>query len=68
MPSHPSRLLLPGLVPNKKPITSKEITVKFRLKKLFIPVIAFIALLAVFGYFIFKGGRELLEIKVGGIQ
>ncbi|TET42165.1 MAG: serine/threonine protein kinase, partial [Elusimicrobia bacterium] len=33
------------VVPKRKPITSKEITVTFRLKKLFIPVFVFVALI-----------------------
>jgi serine/threonine protein kinase len=56
------------IVPKRKSITSKEITVKFGLKKLFIPVSVFIAFLAVGGYFLFRGGRELLNIKVGHTQ
>ena len=35
------------VIPKKKPITSKEITVKFGLKKLFIPALVFIAIIIV---------------------
>jgi serine/threonine protein kinase/Tol biopolymer transport system component len=35
------------IIPKRKPITSREITVKFSLKKLFIPALAFVAIIAV---------------------
>jgi Tol biopolymer transport system component/predicted Ser/Thr protein kinase len=53
------------IVPKRKPITSKEITVQFRLKKLFIPVLVCIILLAVVGYFLFRGKGKVLDIKIG---
>ena len=52
------------IVPKKKPLTSKEITIKFGMKKLIVPMVAFVALLAVVGYFLFRGGREPLKIEI----
>jgi len=56
------------IIPKRKPITSKEITVKLGLKKLFIPALVFIALLIVFGYFLFRSGPKPVDIKVGRTQ
>jgi len=35
------------VIPKRKPLTSREITVKFSLKKLFMPALAFVAIIAV---------------------
>ncbi len=35
------------VIPKRKPLTSREITVKFSLRKLFIPALAFVAIIAV---------------------
>ncbi len=56
------------IIPKRKPITSKEITVKLGLKKLFIPTLVFVALLIVIGYFLFRSGPKLVEFKVGRTQ
>jgi len=56
------------IVSEKKPLTSKEITVKFRLKKLFVPASVFIVILAVGGYFLFRSSGGPLNIKVGHTQ
>ncbi|NIM91497.1 MAG: protein kinase [Candidatus Aminicenantes bacterium] len=53
------------VVPKKKPITSKEITVKFRLKKAFISAFIIIVLLAIAAYFILRPGRVDTDIKIG---
>jgi len=56
------------IVPKRKPITSREITVKLGLNKLFIPALVFIALLVVVGYFLFRSGPKLEDIKIGRTQ
>jgi serine/threonine protein kinase len=56
------------IVPKRKPLTSREITVRFGLKKLFIPAFVVIVLLAVGGYYLFRGGSEPLNIKIGSTQ
>ena len=52
------------VVAKRKPVTSKEITVKFNLRKLFIPAAALIAFLLVAGYFLLRPGPEIFEVKV----
>jgi Tol biopolymer transport system component/serine/threonine protein kinase len=52
------------IVPKKKPLTSKEITIKFGMRKLFVPLLAFVALLVAAGYFLFRGSREPLKIEI----
>ncbi len=56
------------IVPKRKPLTSKEITVKFGLKKFFIPAFVVVVLLAVGGYYLFRGSSEPLNIKIGRTQ
>jgi serine/threonine protein kinase len=56
------------VVPKKKPLTSKEITIKFGLKKLFIPALVFTVFLIVVGYFLFRSGTKLVDIKIGRTQ
>jgi Tol biopolymer transport system component/tRNA A-37 threonylcarbamoyl transferase component Bud32 len=56
------------VVPKKKPVTSKEITIKFDLKKFFIPALVFIVFLTVVGYFLFRSGPKLVDIKPGRTQ
>jgi Tol biopolymer transport system component/tRNA A-37 threonylcarbamoyl transferase component Bud32 len=56
------------IIPKRKPITSKEITVKLGLKKLFIPALVFIALLIVVSYFLFRSGPKLVDIKISRTQ
>jgi Tol biopolymer transport system component/tRNA A-37 threonylcarbamoyl transferase component Bud32 len=56
------------IIPKRKPITSKEITVKLGLKKLFIPALVFIVSLTVVGYFLFRSGPKLVDVKVGRTQ
>ncbi|UCE38916.1 MAG: PD40 domain-containing protein [Thermoplasmata archaeon] len=53
------------VVPKRKPITSKEITVQFNLKKLLLPALIVIALLIMAGYFIFRSDSEIVDIKIG---
>jgi len=53
------------VVPKRKPATSKEITVKFNLKKVFASALIIIILLAVAGYFLFRPGRPDTDIKIG---
>lgn len=55
-------------IPKRKPLTSKEITVKLGLKKLFIPALVFVAFLIVVGYFLFRSGPKLADIKIGRTQ
>ncbi len=56
------------IIPKRKPITSKEITIKFGLKKLFIPALVFIFSLIIIGYFLFRSGPKLVGVKVGRTQ
>jgi Tol biopolymer transport system component/serine/threonine protein kinase len=56
------------VVPKRKPVTSKEITIKFDLKKFFIPALVFILFLTVIGYFLFRSGPKLVNIKIGRTQ
>jgi Tol biopolymer transport system component/serine/threonine protein kinase len=56
------------VVPKKRPVTSKEITIKFDLKKFFIPALVFIVFLTVVGYFLFRSGPKLVDIKIGRTQ
>jgi Tol biopolymer transport system component len=55
-------------VPRRRPMTSKEITVKFRLKKLVLPASVLIVLLAVAVYFLFRRGPEIFDVKIGRTQ
>ncbi len=52
----------------RKPMTSKEITVKFSLKKLVLPASVLIILLAIAAYFLFRAGPEIFEVKIGRMQ
>lgn len=56
------------IVPKRKPVTSREITVKFGVKKLYIPVLTFIVLLAVVAYFLFRSGPKFTDIIIGQTQ
>ncbi len=53
------------VIPKKKPITSKEITVKFNLRKAFISAFIVIILIAVAGYFLFRPSRVDTNIQIG---
>jgi serine/threonine protein kinase len=53
------------VVPKKKPITSKEITVKFRLQKVFISAFFVIVLLSIVGYFLLRPSRIGIDIIPG---
>ena len=53
------------VVPKRKPSTSKEITVKFNLKKVFISALTIIILIALAGYFLFRPSRPDTDIKIG---
>ncbi len=55
-------------VPKRRPMTSKEITVKFSLRKLALPASVLVILLAVAGYFLFRRGPEIFEVKIGRTQ
>jgi Tol biopolymer transport system component/tRNA A-37 threonylcarbamoyl transferase component Bud32 len=56
------------VTPKRKPLTSKEITIKFDPKKFFIPAFVFIVFLTVIGYFLFRSGPKLVDIKIGRTQ
>jgi Tol biopolymer transport system component/tRNA A-37 threonylcarbamoyl transferase component Bud32 len=56
------------IIPKRKPITSKEVTIKFGLKKLFIPALVLIFSLIIVGYFLFLSGPKLVDVKVGRTQ
>jgi len=56
------------VTPKRKPLTSKEITIKFNPKKFFIPAFVFIVFLTVVGYFLFRSGPKLVGIKIGRTQ
>ncbi|UCC39287.1 MAG: protein kinase, partial [Candidatus Aminicenantes bacterium] len=53
------------VVPKRKPITSKEITVKFGLKKAIISSAIIIILIAIAGYFLLRPGRIDTDINIG---
>ncbi|MGD8538925.1 MAG: protein kinase, partial [Candidatus Aminicenantes bacterium] len=53
------------VVPKKKPLTSKEITVKFKLQKVFISAFIVIVLLAIAGYFLLRPSRADIDITPG---
>ncbi len=55
-------------IPKRKPLTSKEITVKFNLRKLLIPALVLVVILTVVGYFFFRSGPKLVDIKIGRTQ
>jgi len=56
------------VMPKRKGMTSKEITVKFRLKQIVIPAVVLAAVLLVGGYFLFRPSPELFEVKIGQTQ
>jgi Tol biopolymer transport system component len=56
------------IVPQKKTATSREITLKFDIKKLFIPAFVIILFLIIMGYFILQKGSKIIEIKIGRTQ
>jgi len=56
------------VIAKRKAMTSKEITVKFSLRKLYLPAAALIALLLVAGYFLFRPAPELFEVNIGRTQ
>jgi len=51
--------------PKRKPITSKEITVKFDLKKVFISAFIIIILVAIAVYFLISPDRIEIDVKIG---
>jgi Tol biopolymer transport system component/tRNA A-37 threonylcarbamoyl transferase component Bud32 len=53
------------VVPKRRPATSKEVTVKFNLKKALISALIIIILIAIAGYFLFRPGRPEIDIKIG---
>ncbi|NIM59206.1 MAG: protein kinase [Candidatus Aminicenantes bacterium] len=53
------------VVPKRRPATSKEITVKFNLKKAFLSALVVVILIAVAGYFLFRPGRPDTDINIG---
>jgi len=53
------------VVPKRKPLTSKEITVKFNLRKLLIPAFIVIILITIAGYFSLRPGRIDTDIQIG---
>jgi len=56
------------IIAKRRPVTSKEITVKFNLRKLFLPAVALAALLLIAGYFLFRPGPEIFEVKINRTQ
>ncbi|HUU39017.1 MAG TPA: protein kinase [Candidatus Desulfaltia sp.] len=56
------------VVAKRKSMTSKEITVKLNLRKLFLPSGVLVALLLVAGYFLFRHGPEIFEVKIDRTQ
>jgi serine/threonine protein kinase len=55
-------------IPVRKQRTSKEITMKFSIKKLVLPASVLIILLAIAAYFLFRPGPEIFEVKIGQTQ
>jgi Tol biopolymer transport system component/tRNA A-37 threonylcarbamoyl transferase component Bud32 len=56
------------VIAKRKAMTSREITVKLNLRRVFVPAAVLLALLLVAGYFLFRPGPEILEVKVGQTQ
>ena len=56
------------VIAKRKAMTSKEITVKFNLRKLVLPASVLIILLAIAAYFLFRPGPEIFEVKIGRTQ
>jgi serine/threonine protein kinase/Tol biopolymer transport system component len=56
------------VIPKKKPLTSKEISVKFNVKKAFISAFIIIILLATAAYFLFRPGAAQTDIKPGTMR
>ncbi len=56
------------VVPKKKPLTSKEISVKFDMKKAFLSVFIVIALIAIAAYILFRPGAAQIDIKPGAMR
>jgi Tol biopolymer transport system component len=55
-------------IPKKKPLTSKEISVKFNIKKAGVSAFILIILLAIGAYFIFRPGALQTDIKIGAMR
>jgi serine/threonine protein kinase/Tol biopolymer transport system component len=53
------------VIPKKRPVTSKEISVKFRLKKSHLLSILAVILIAITAYFILRPGRIQTDIQTG---
>jgi len=53
------------VVPKKKPSTSREITVKFNLKKVFIAAFVIIILITIAAYLLLRQGRMDTDITIG---
>jgi Tol biopolymer transport system component/predicted Ser/Thr protein kinase len=56
------------VVPKRKPLTSKEITLKFNLKKAFVSAVIVFILIAVAGYFLLRPGRVQTGIRIGATK
>lgn len=55
-------------IPRKRPFTSREITVKFELKKLILPVSIMVFLMFILGYFLFRGKPKIINVKIGSTK
>jgi len=55
-------------IPKKKPLTSKEISVKFNVKKAFVSAFIIIIILAIAAYFLFRPGAAKTDIKPGTMR
>ncbi len=53
------------VVPKRKPATSKEVTVKFNLKKVFISALIIIVLIAIAGLLLFRPSPPDTDIEIG---
>jgi serine/threonine protein kinase len=56
------------VISKKKPLTSKEISVKFNVKKIFISAFIIIILLAMVAYFLLRPGAAQPDIKIGAMK
>jgi Tol biopolymer transport system component/tRNA A-37 threonylcarbamoyl transferase component Bud32 len=54
--------------PKKKPLTSKEISIKFNVKKALISVFIVVILLAIAAYFLFRPEAAQIEMKIGAMR
>jgi Tol biopolymer transport system component/tRNA A-37 threonylcarbamoyl transferase component Bud32 len=56
------------VIPKKKPLTSKEISIKFNVKKAFLSAFIVIILLAIAAYLLFRPEAAQIDMKIGAMR